>query len=57
MVTRAVSAKLVLDKTCESFLMALQRLVAENGFPEYILSYNGRSLMKNNGGIHKIVEE
>ena len=54
MITRAVSTELVLDKTCESFLMAFQRHVAENGFPKYILSDNDRSYIKANEEIQKL---
>ena len=54
MITRAVSTELVLDKTCESFLMAFHRHVAENGFPKYILSDNDRSYIKANEEIQKL---
>ena len=48
MVSRCVSLELVLDKTCESFLMSFQRHCSENGVPRYVLSDNDAAYIRAN---------
>ena len=54
MVSRCVSLELVLDKTCESFLMSFQRHCSENGIPRYILSDNDAAYIRANEEIQTL---
>ena len=54
MVTRCVNLELVQDKTCESFLMSLQRHCAENGKARWILSDNANEYIKANDELKTI---
>ena len=54
MVSRCVSLELVLDKTCESFLMSFQRHCSENGVPRYVLSDNDAAYIRANEEIQAL---
>ena len=54
MVSRCVSLELVLEKTCESFLMSFQRHCAENGIPRHILSDNDAAYIRANEEIQTL---
>ena len=54
MVSRCISLELVLDKTCESFLISFQRHCSENGIPRYVLSDNDAAYIRANEEIQAL---
>ena len=53
-VTRCVSLELVLDKTCESFLMSFQRHCSENAQPKWVLSDNDPAYIQANDELQNV---
>ena len=54
MVSGCVSLELVLDKTCESFLMSFERHCSGNGVPRYVLSDNDAACIRANEKIQAL---